>query len=359
MAPAAEVATLMMGGDHYKHAPSLPARQASRSLTRQRSELSRRIEDEALALFAPPPPPTAAAKDNKDAHKINADDHNINNETYNQESSLSRRLAAVESEFLTCPVVSTPVTEAAIRDRFRTWQMANFGSGVGEYVDSLVEDAVVDSMHVSCPRMIGHMTSALPYYTRPLAKLVVAMNQNAVKSETAKTITCLEREAMAQLHRALFNNTDAFYAEHIQSPAVALGLMTSGGTIANITALWIARNSKLGPDTTNNFAGVEQEGLVKALKHYGYTDACVVGSELMHYSMDKAADVLGIGVRGLRKVAVDANYRVDVKALASVLDECAEQRCLVLALVGIAGATETGAVDPLREMARIARRGRS
>ena len=53
---------------------------------------------------------------------------------------------------------------------------------------------VNDSVHCNAPAMIGHMTMSLPYYIRPLSKLVTAMHQNNVKTETGKTTTFIERE---------------------------------------------------------------------------------------------------------------------------------------------------------------------
>lgn len=65
--------------------------------------------------------------------------------------------------------------------------------------------------------------------------------------------------------------------------------------MANITALWAARNNALpsGVIDGRNFGGVEKEGLHAALEAYGYKGAVIIGSQLLHYSMGKAADVLG------------------------------------------------------------------
>merc|ERR1711912_100091 len=102
------------------------------------------------------------------------------------------------------------------------------------------------------------------------------------------------------LHRQLYQREDAFYDAEVQNPARALGLMTSGGTLANTSALWIARNRHLQP--AGGFEGVAKVGFVKAMAHYGYSDAVVIGSALMHYSMNKAVDVLGLGEQSLYKV---------------------------------------------------------
>merc|ERR1711937_623956 len=133
-----------------------------------------------------------------------------------------------------------------------------------------------------------------------------------------------------------------------------LGLFASGGTLANTSALWIARNNKLGAAVDGTFAGVEREGLPRALRYHGYDDVIIIGSALIHYSLDKAADLLGMGVQGLVKVPVNSNYQVDLDMMEAKIVEAMEDRTLIAAVVGICGTTETGAIDDLKGMADLA-----
>ncbi|MGB8507210.1 MAG: putative pyridoxal-dependent aspartate 1-decarboxylase [Pyrinomonadaceae bacterium] len=222
-----------------------------------------------------------------------------------------------------------------------------------DYLDRLFDDVVAHSTRTSSPRFIGHMTSALPYFMRSLGRLMAAMNQNVVKIETSKAFSPFERQTLAIIHRLIFDRADDFYEEHIQNQSSTLGIVTSGGTLANVTALWCARNRTLGQQGC--FAGVEREGLAEALEFYGYRGAVVIGSNSMHYSFDKAADVLGIGRQNLVKVPADQHNRLDVAALREVVEECRARRQHIIAIVGVAGATETGTIDPLPEIAEIAR----
>ena len=184
------------------------------------------------------------------------------------------------------------------------------------------------------------------------------MNQNVVKTETAKTTTFLEREALAQLHKVLYEFDEPFYKEHVQNPGSMLGLFCNGGTMANVSAMWVARNHQLGPrlddDGNKIFDGVEFTGIPKALRYYGYDGAIVIGSDLMHYSMNKAADVLGCGLQALVKIPVDTHYRVDLDMMEERILEAKRKRECVVAIVGICGTTETGAIDPLQDMANLA-----
>lgn len=73
----------------------------------------------------------------------------------------------------------------------------------------------------------------------------------------------------------------------------------------------------------------------------------------MHYSFKKAVDLLGLGERGLELIDVDEDFRMRDDKLLARLDELAEQNVLVLAVVAIAGTTETGSYDNLDRIGRI------
>jgi glutamate decarboxylase len=83
-----------------------------------------------------------------------------------------------------------------------------------------------------------------------------------------------------------------------------------------------------------------------------------LGSSLMHYSIEKAAGVLGIGARNTVKIPVDQRNRMDVRALGEAIEHCAKHHRCVIAIVGVAGTTDCGSIDPLTEIAEIAERAR-
>jgi glutamate decarboxylase len=266
------------------------------------------------------------------------------------EASVSR----IVERLLRDPSVTTDIDVASLAERFKQSRVPTEPCDFADYLDYLTEHVIPHSIRTSSPRFIGHMTSALPYFVRPLARLMTAMNQNQVKLETSKALSFYERQSLGMVHRLIFELPEAFYARHIQRRESTLGIITSGGTLANVTALLCARNSCLGP--TDGFAGVEEVGLPSALDHYGHTGAAIIGSTQMHYSFEKAAGVLGVGVSSLVKVPVDSMHRIELPALERAIADCRARKERVMAIVGIAGTTESGAVDPLREMAGIARK---
>lgn len=223
---------------------------------------------------------------------------------------------------------------------------------VSEYTEFVKDKLVAQSVHTAAPGFVGHMTSALPYFMLPLSRIMIALNQNLVKVETSKAFTPMERQVLAMLHRLIYNRDDTFYPQWIHKSQQALGAFCSGGTIANVTALWVARNRLCGP--SGDFKGIAKEGLVKALKHLDCNGLAVLVSRRGHYSLGKAIDVLGLGRDNLVAVDTDANNRIDMDHLRYRYGLLKEQGIRPLAIIGIAGTTETGNVDPLNEMADFA-----
>jgi aromatic-L-amino-acid/L-tryptophan decarboxylase len=117
-------------------------------------------------------------------------------------------------------------------------------------------------------------------------------------------------------------------------PETAGGLFVSGGSIANLTALAVAREQKL--------AGEISRG-------------CIYFSDQTHSSVDRALAVLGFRPRQLRPLAADEQYRLPLDALRRAVDEDRAAGLIPFCVVANAGTTNTGAVDPLPELAAFCR----
>lgn len=254
--------------------------------------------------------------------------------------------------FLQTHIVAVERSLEEIEANFSSFTIPEEPTYVSEYTEFVKENLVAHSVHTASPAFVGHMTSALPYFMLPLARLMTALNQNVVKVETSKAFTPMERQVLAMLHHLVYRRNDDFYPQWIHDSQHALGAFCSGGTIANITALWVARNRLFSPD--GDFRGIAQEGLARALKYRGADGIAVLVSERGHYSLGKAADLLGMGRDDLVKVKTDDRNRIDLKALREECRRLRDLNILPLALVGIAGTTETGNVDPLEAMADVA-----
>ncbi|MBW1902470.1 MAG: aminotransferase class V-fold PLP-dependent enzyme [Deltaproteobacteria bacterium] len=216
---------------------------------------------------------------------------------------------------------------------------------------------VKHSVKVGNPYYIGHMTSAIPYFMILLEMIIAALNQNQVKIETAKASSFVERELMAWLHRLVFKKNDSYYEKSIQNHRVALGNVTSDGTLANLTALLVAREKAFPPE--GDFPGLRVAGVERAMRYYGYSRGVVIVSKRGHYSITKAANLLGIGEENVINISVDSNNCMDIKKLRqrvkTLQDDEGEGKTKIISIIGIAGTTETGTVDNLWEMGNIAR----
>jgi putative pyridoxal-dependent aspartate 1-decarboxylase len=224
---------------------------------------------------------------------------------------------------------------------------------IKDVLSEIKEKIIAHSVKVASPYYIGHMTSAIPYFMILLEMIIAALNQNQVKIETAKASSFAERELMAWFHRLSFNRPDTFYERNVQNPRVALGNATADGTISNLTAFLVAREKAFPPD--GEFAGVRVAGMERGLRHYGFSRGVILVSSRGHYSIQKAANVLGLGEDNVLAIPVDGNHRMDVRRLAQRVKSLRKERgTRIVAIAGIAGTTETGSVDPLDDMADLA-----
>jgi putative pyridoxal-dependent aspartate 1-decarboxylase len=225
---------------------------------------------------------------------------------------------------------------------------------LADVIKDIINQIAPRAVNVASPYFIGHMTSAIPFFMVHLKAIAAALNQNLIKLETSKVLSVLEKQVLAKMHRMIYNREQAFYDLHVQNVDTCLGLFTNGGTTANITALWVARNRCLPP--VDNFSGVEPDGMPAAMKAHGLERLVVLVSERGHFSLKKAGGILGLGNKNVISVKVNENQQIDMTELTRQIQTLSSQKdTRIAAVVGIAGATETGSIDPLPRMAQLCR----
>ncbi|NUO63733.1 MAG: amino acid decarboxylase [Gemmatimonadaceae bacterium] len=134
----------------------------------------------------------------------------------------------------------------------------------------------------------------------------------------------------------------------------ASGLLVSGGTMASTLGLAVARFAKareLGIDT-------RVDGMQRWPDGPAHGPLVFYGSRETHGWARKAAELLGIGDRGFRRVPVDSEYRVDVAALSAMLAEDRAAGLIPFCVIGTAGTVNTGASDDLAALADLCARER-
>jgi glutamate/tyrosine decarboxylase-like PLP-dependent enzyme len=130
--------------------------------------------------------------------------------------------------------------------------------------------------------------------------------------------------------------------EMLGFPTSASGTLVSGGSMANIIGLTVARNVKAGVDVRERGVGA----IPKPLRFYG--------SDQIHSCHRKAMEALGLGNRALRRIPTDAALRIDIGALKAAIAEDREAGFKPACVIGTAGTVNTGAIDDLAALAALA-----
>ncbi len=204
----------------------------------------------------------------------------------------------------------------------------------GEPLAHLLDDcrAIINaSRHNGHPRFFGYVASPS---TPPgaFADLIAsAINQNVTSWRSAPAAAEIEKTVVRWLASLIRYGDDAH------------GLLTSGGSMANLNALFIAHRAK------SQQADASQKGLWNAC-----APATLYVSDQAHLSITKAADVLGIGRDQVRVVDSDERFKLDVRKLRERLESDMQEGLRPFCVVASAGTVNTGAVDPLMEVARVA-----
>jgi aromatic-L-amino-acid decarboxylase len=130
------------------------------------------------------------------------------------------------------------------------------------------------------------------------------------------------------------DNVVRWLCDMFSFPPESRGVLTSGGSIANFSAIVTARRDRLPED---------------------FLSGALYVSEHVHASVTKAAMLAGFPVRNVRKVAADPSLRMDVDALRRAIDDDRDSGLAPFAVVASAGTTNTGAIDPIDAIADVAR----
>jgi glutamate/tyrosine decarboxylase-like PLP-dependent enzyme len=196
--------------------------------------------------------------------------------------------------------------------------------------------------HSAHPRFFGYVASPATPVGAFADLIASALNQNVPAWRSSPAATHVEHTVIGWLAK-LIN-----YAEG------AGGLLTSGGSMANLNALFVAHRTKSRAggdgDASVGAGDVSQKGLWG-----GARPATVYVSDQAHMSIAKAADILGFGREQVRVVESDENFRMDVRALRERVEQDTRDNFQPCCVVASAGTVNTGAVDPLAEIAEVAR----
>lgn len=199
------------------------------------------------------------------------------------------------------------------------------GSADAEAPLQLLARLLAESNRLHHPRFVGHQVNP-PLPLAALMEFASALLNNGMAVYE-----------MGPLQTAMEQRVVDWMAQRLGLPAGADGVLTSGGSIGNLTALLAAR---------------QRHG--DAWRRGGGGGAILV-SEGAHYCVDRAARIMGLGDDGVVRVPVDAAFRLRAEALPAALQAARQRGRTPFAVVASACSTATGAFDPLPQVADFCR----
>jgi aromatic-L-amino-acid decarboxylase len=252
-----------------------------------------------------------------------------------QHRFLGNAVAQIIGEYVaglkTCRV--TPAATPADLEKLFDEPLPEKGIALEDILARFRADIAPNAMGVPSPKYFGQFNpTPLPVGVWADA-LSSMLNQNAGAWRNGPTSAMLEARAIRWLCDLLNYGAESF------------GTLASGGSEANLIALKCAR------DRVNR--EIKDRGVRRAAG-----DLVVYASEQCHYSIDKSADILGLGREALRKIPTDDRFHISLDALQQAIAADRAAGLLPCCIVGVAGTTSTGVIDPLEALANIARENR-
>lgn len=193
------------------------------------------------------------------------------------------------------------------------------GAKIDEVLDQLEKDVFSNIMHLDHPRFFAFVPSP--------SNFVGAMADALVSGFNIFAGTWLEASGPAQIELITLD----WLRKACGFPETAGGLFVSGGSMANLTALLVARRVKL----KNRIAS-----------------AGIYYSDQTHSSIERALKIMGFRKDQMRSVKSDERFRMHLRSLKQMVDSDRSAGLLPFCVVANAGTTNTGAIDPLSQMAR-------
>jgi len=204
------------------------------------------------------------------------------------------------------------------------------GRPLGELLSTIEERLLPLCRKNGHPRFIGYVQGSADPLGAIADLLASLLNQNVTSWRSAPGFAELERLVLKWLD------------EMVGFDGEGAGILVSGGSAANLTAIGLAL------DVAARKAGSDKASLLPRL--------CGYVSEQGHLSLEKAFLFLGMGEERIRRVAIDEERRMIPAELEARIEEDRSQGFLPACVCASAGTTNTGAIDPLEEIAEICRR---
>jgi aromatic-L-amino-acid decarboxylase len=256
-----------------------------------------------------------------------------------QHEQLGRAVTEIITDYvrsLDTRKVTSPATPPELEKLFDE-PLPEQGLAPKEIFARFTNDVLAHAMQVPSPRYFGQFNpTPLPIGVWADA-LASALNQNAGAWRNGPTSAMIEARVLRWLCTLVGYGPESF------------GVLASGGTEANLIALKCARD-RADAEVGQTFLSVPSDGLRSVPNKL-----TVYASEQCHFSIERSVDILGLGRNSLRKIPTDDSFHLRTDALQEQIAADRSAGHTPCCVIGIAGATSTGVIDPLLELAAIAR----
>jgi len=185
-----------------------------------------------------------------------------------------------------------------------------------------LQPAIAKSYNTAGPGYLAYIPGGGVYAAALADFIATATNRYVGVTQAAPALAQIEETTVAWL------------GELMGLPATARGILTSGGSLSNFSAIVTARHERLGED---------------------FRDGVIYFSDQTHYCVTKAARLAGFPRPSLRALPTDARLRLAPEALEEAVRQDRAKGRRPFLVVANVGTTNTGAIDPLPELLRIAR----
>lgn len=209
-------------------------------------------------------------------------------------------------------------------DKVKAWDIPKDGRNAKEVVEKMMLDVYQyrgDSNH---PRFFGFVPGPASSISWLGDIMTSAYNIHAGGSKLAPMVNCIEQTLLRWL------------CDQVGFGSQAGGVFVSGGSMANITALTAARDNKLDDETL----------------HLGVAYI----SDQTHSSVAKGLRIIGIPNKRIRKIPTNPDFTIRTDLLEEQIQKDSKDGLIPFVIIGTAGTTNTGSIDPLKKLSAIAKR---
>ncbi|MFI8688220.1 pyridoxal phosphate-dependent decarboxylase family protein [Rossellomorea sp. NPDC077527] len=209
------------------------------------------------------------------------------------------------------------------------------GKSFEDVLHEIGDPILKNSLHISHQKSMAHLhcPPLLPGVAAEL--MIAALNQSMDSWDQSTAATYVEEEMVKWL------------TEKLNLPATSGGVFTSGGTQSNYMGLLLARDAFCHAKWNHN---VQRDGLPQRFNRLR-----ILCSEDAHFTVKKAASQLGLGENAIVTVKTDEHHRMSVEEVKEALRNLEQNQLLPFALVATCGTTDFGSIDPMVDLAEIAR----